>query len=833
MIGSTISHYKIIEHIGSGGMGVVYRAEDTKLKRSVALKFLPTAFATDPTLKERFIHEARSASALQHSNICTIHEIDETVDGQMYIVMDYYEGETLKSKIEKGKLQIEEAINYAIQIAQGLQKAHEKGIIHRDIKPANIIVTNDGEAKILDFGLSKFKGQTKITKTGSTSGTVSYMSPEQTRGEEVDYRTDIWSFGVMLYEMVTGELPFGGDYDQAIIYCIMNEEPKSLTELRDEAQPELQQIVQTTLAKNMEKRYKDVGDLIEDLHLLKKKSSSGIQSEKFHIQRSGAAQWYVYGAIIILLFFVVWIFFSNLDSGSVNRKSIAVLPFDNLSNEKENEYFSDGITEDIITQLSKIADLRVVSRTSILQYKNSNKKLEEIGEELNVANILEGSVRRVNNQVRIVSQLIDVKTDEHLWAETYDRELKDIFAIQSEIAKHIASALEATLTPDEKNRIEKKPTNSLSAYDFYLKGRDYYYRYKKKENSNAVELFQKALNLDKDYALAWAGLADAYAQMPVRFGFESFWLDSALVAGERAVELDANLAEAQKALGTVYLYKGWYDKALESYRKAVELKPNYFSAVSNIGVIYYFRGSLDESLRWFKKTVSLHPTFALAYTNVGEIYRLLIDHRKSEQWLNKALAIQPDQSHAYYLLALVNLADRNDQEAMKYLDQMLAVNPDDSRLLEQAGQIARMSGNHSKAQEYYQKSILNNPSIETDWFTTSGIGVGYSFLKAGNTSEANKLLNLSLDLRLRHIEEGDANFETRYFLAAIYAIRNDKEESYKWLQKAIDAGWRESKLALRDPWLENLHQDVQFKQMISQVEYKIDQMRQNADGKGW
>lgn len=814
-------------------MGVVYRAEDTKLKRSVALKFLPPAFATDPTLKERFIHEARSASALQHSNICTIHEIDETVDGQMYIVMDYYEGETLKSKIEKGKLHIEEAINYAIQIAQGLQKAHEKGIIHRDIKPANIIITNDGEAKILDFGLSKFKGQTKITKTGSTSGTVSYMSPEQTRGEEVDYRTDIWSFGVMLSEMVTGELPFGGDYDQAIIYCIMNEEPKSLTELRDETPPELQRIVQTTLAKNIEKRYKDVGDLIADLRLLKKKSSSGIQSEKLHSKKSGAVQGYVYGAIIILLSFVVWIFFSNLDSGSVNRKSIAVLPFDNLSNEKENEYFSDGITEDIITQLSKIADLRVVSRTSILQYKNSNKKLEEIGEELNVATILEGSVRRVNNQVRIVSQLIDVKTDEHLWAETYDRELKDIFAIQSEIAKHIASALEATLTPDEKNRIEKKPTNSLSAYDFYLKGRDYYYRYKKKENSNAVELFQKALNLDKDYALAWAGLADAYAQMPVRFGFESFWLDSALVAGERAVELDANLAEAQKALGTVYLYKGWYDKALESYRKAVELKPNYFSAVSNIGVIYYFRGSLDEALRWFKKTVSLHPTFALAYTNVGEIYRLLIDHRKSEQWLNKALAIQPDQSHAYYLLALVNLAERKDQKAMKYLDQMLAVNPDDSRLLEQAGQIARMSGNHSKAQEYYQKSILNNPSIETDWFTTSGIGVGYSFLKAGNTSEANKLLNLSLDLRLRHIEEGDANFETRYFLATIYAIRNDKEESYKWLQKAINAGWMESKLTLRDPWLENLHQDEQFKQMISQVEHKIDQMRQNADGKGW
>jgi len=263
------------------------------------------------------------------------------------------------------------------------------------------------------------------------------------------------------------------------------------------------------------------------------------------------------------------------------------------------------------------------------------------------------------------------------------------------------------------------------------------------------------------------------------------------------------------------------------------LKPNYFSAVSNVGVIYYFKGSLDEALRWFKKTVSLHPTFALAYTNVGEIYRLLIDHSKSEQWLKKALAIQPDQSHAYYLLALVNLAEKKDQEAMKYLDQMLTVNPDDSRLLEQAGQIARMSGNHSKAEKYYQKSISNNPSIETDWFTTSGIGIGYSFMKAGDTSEASKLLNLSLDLRLRHIEQGDANFETRYFLAAIYAIRGDKEESYQWLQKAIDAGWMESKLAARDPWLENLRQDEQFKQMISQVEHKIDQMRQNAEDKGW
>jgi len=465
------------------------------------------------------------------------------------------------------------------------------------------------------------------------------MSPEQAKGEEVDFRTDIWSLNVILYEMVTGELPFKGDYDQVIIYSIINETPKALAELENETPPELQRIVQKALNKNMDMRYQDTGELIADFNFLNQKSSSEILHERPHSQKSKAAHWYVYCAIIILLSFVSWIFFSTMNSESVNRKSIAVLPFDNLSNEPENEYFSDGITEDIITQLSKIADLRVVSRTSILQYKNSNKKLEEIGEELNVATILEGSVRRANNQVRIVSQLIDVKTDEHLWAETYDRELKDIFAIQSEIAEQIASALEATLTQDEKDRIEKKPTTSLSAYDFYLKGRDYYYRYKKKENTNAVELFQKALNLDKDYALAWAGLADAYAQMPVRFGFESFWLDSALVAGERAVELDVNLAEAQKALGTVYLYKGWHDKALESYRKAVELKPNYFSAVSNVGVIYYFKGSLDEALRWFKKTVSLHPTFALAYTNVGEIYRLLIDHSKSEQWLKKALAI--------------------------------------------------------------------------------------------------------------------------------------------------------------------------------------------------
>ncbi|MEE9189818.1 MAG: serine/threonine-protein kinase, partial [Candidatus Neomarinimicrobiota bacterium] len=467
MIGTTISHYKILEKLGEGGMGDVYKAEDTNLDRIVALKFLPLEMTRDKDIQTRFIHEAKAASALDHPNIYTIHEIDKTEEGQLFICMGYYEGKTVGEKIKQGPLGIDEAFEITIQIAQGLDKAHKKKIIHRDIKSANIIVTIDGVTKIVDFGIAKLTGLTQVTKDGTSLGTASYMSPEQTLGKEVDHRTDIWSLGVVLYEMLTGATPFQGDYEQAVVYSIMNEDPKPLTSLRTGIPLELERIVNKTLAKDPNDRYQHLDELIVDLKHVEKEP----KKEKIEVQKT-----------------------------YMNGKSLAILPFMSIGDSKEDEYFCDGMHDDILSQVAKIHDLKVVSRTSVMRYKNTDKSIGEIAQELGVETILEGSVRRAGEKVRIVSQLINAKTDGHLWAETYDRDYADIFAVQTDVAENIATALKATLTPKEISSIESEPTENMAAYDYYLKGR-YYWRVKSDPEGNmlAAEMLEKAVELDPNF----------------------------------------------------------------------------------------------------------------------------------------------------------------------------------------------------------------------------------------------------------------------------------------------------------------------------------------------
>jgi non-specific serine/threonine protein kinase len=539
MIGKTISHYKILEEIGRGGMGEVYLAEDTKLKRKVALKFLHPELTRDEETKKRFIHEAQIASTLEHTNICTIHEIGETKpapgepgEGQLFISMAYYKGETLKSKIEDSPFKIYDLIGIAIQITQGLARAHESNIIHRDLKPANIIITDHGEVKIVDFGLAKLAGQTKLTKEGTTLGTVAYMSPEQSRGEAVDLKTDIWSIGVMLYEMITGQLPFKGDYEQAILYSIMNDEPEPVTALRTGVPMELERIVNKCLSKNPEVRYQHADDLSADLKKLQGDLEGSKQTalpvkeiQKLPEQKLKRIAFYAGFLLFITILIISAIylydrFFKPEESQTeiVNQpvweNSIAVLPFKNISPDPEQEYFCDGITEQIITNLTKLNRLKVIARTSVMKFKDTKKTIPEIGKELNVAHVLEGSVRKSGTRIRVTAQLIKTEDGYHLWAEDYDRELSDIFTVQDDVSRSISEALLGQLNQESLELIKTDKPEDIELYDNYLRAKNFHYKFLQFQKpdylTDAIRILTDILDKEPDYLDATIELADVY-----------------------------------------------------------------------------------------------------------------------------------------------------------------------------------------------------------------------------------------------------------------------------------------------------------------------------------
>ena len=465
--GAQLGPYTITAELGRGGMGVVYTAQDPRLKRQVAIKLLPPDLTRDETAKQRFLQEAQAASALDHPNICTIYEINETADGQLYLVMTYYDGETLKAQIERGPLALDEAVDVATQVGHGLAKAHAAGIVHRDIKPANLMVIADGTVKILDFGLAKLAGAEGVTQTGTTVGTVAYMSPEQARGEEVDHRTDIWSLGVVLYEMLSGQPPFQGDNLLAISSAIQGSQPATLTG----PSSLVNHVVDRALEKNQMTRFHAVAALVDALRAARRQTAESSRASEL--------------------------------------PSIAVLPFANMSGDPEQEYFSDGIAEDLITDLSKISGLFVIARNTAFSFKGQRYDVGQIGHQLGVAHVLEGSVRKAGNRVRINAQLIDTSTGGHVWADRYDGSLEDIFALQDEITEKIVSELQVQLTVQERARPRHRVTDNVQAYETYLRGRAELYRYDPEGTLEGMRLLRRAIELDPSFATAYATLSGA------------------------------------------------------------------------------------------------------------------------------------------------------------------------------------------------------------------------------------------------------------------------------------------------------------------------------------
>ena len=851
--GARLGPYEILSAIGAGGMGEVYRARDERLKRDVAIKVLPGSFATDPDRLRRFEQEAQAAGALNHPNITAVYDIGHH-EGSPYVVQELLEGETLRSRLVEGPLAARKAVDYALQIAHGLAAAHEKGIAHRDLKPENLFVTKDGRVKILDFGLAKLIPEregsdvTNLTtaapgtEPGVVLGTLGYMSPEQVRGKPTDHRSDIFSFGAILYEMLSGRRAFQGDSAADTMSAILMKEPPDLSAAERDIPAGLERIVRHCLEKSPGERFHSAHDLAFDLESLSDgpAAASGARTIRRKSAWRRPTALALAGVVVAALLVVAAVLLWRARGGKTgapsasapDRKSVAVLPFQNLSPDPENAFFADGMTEDILTQLAKIRDLKVISHASVMRYKRTQKPIQVIASELGVATVLEGSVRRAGDRVRIVGQLIDARNDEHLWAETYDRELKDVFAIQSEVAQRIATALKATLSPVEKKRIEQSPTQNLAAYDLYLKGRELYNRYRKADNEAAIELFQKALELDPAFALGYAGLGDAYAQRGVRFGLPPSWLDKSLEMSRKAIALNPELAEGYKALGLACAAKGKYRESLDATKRAAEINPNYSSAVSNVGVALRHMGRLDEALPWTLRGFELDPTNAVGAAGIGIVYAALGDAGQAERWLKRSLELQPDLGQGNAHLIYFYLRQRRDEEALRQAHNMTALLPDSPLLLFTAGLSELVTGNRPRAQQLFEQALPSFRGVRQG-VRNAGAGVetnlAYLLLRTGRRAEAEALFQESLATDRRAADEGNEDWSVPYDTACVHALRGEKDEAFRSLDKAVEAGWRGWPMGTRSPLLDSLRSDPRFHRVEARLEELVGQMRRRAE----
>jgi serine/threonine protein kinase/Tfp pilus assembly protein PilF len=690
LIDQTISHYRILKKLGGGGMGVVYEAEDVNLKRHVALKFLPDSVVNTQETLERFRREAQSASALNHPNICTIHEIGEN-EGRPFIAMELMKGKTLKHAIDGKPMEIDTVLDLGAQIADALDAAHAERIIHRDIKPANIFLTERGQAKLLDFGLAKqgkeSVGETEmptasvaqqLTQSGSTMGTVAYMSPEQARGKVLDQRTDLFSFGVVLYEMVTGTQPFVGNSTGEVLEAIFTKQPLSPVRLNPNIPIELERIIYKALEKDPKLRYAHASDMQTDLQRLRRDSISGrssvVQIPTVKTDQS-KQKWIWIPLALILIAGIFWFTRERSKTPSVSpvaqqtpppkteKPSIAVLPFVNMSPDKNQEYFSDGLSEQLLNDLARTPGLRVIARTSSFQFKGKTEDLRVIGQKLDVANILEGSVRKEGNKVRITAQLIQTSDGSHLWSDTYDRELNDVFAVQDDIARSVAGALKVTLLGEKKSPVK---TQNTAAYTAYLQGRYFFDRSTKEDLEKAIHYYEQALQFDPEYAPAFVGLAAVrYRQAGNGHVSVAEGIQKARNEVNKALNLDPNLGEAHAQMGSINMAYDWDWAAADvSFKRALNLEPGNAVVLRRSALLASTLGKFDQAIELTQKSLQLDPLSLLASSNLALFYYYDGQLKEAESGFRKVLELRPDYPGTHCRLGLILLEQSNPQAAL-------------------------------------------------------------------------------------------------------------------------------------------------------------------------
>ncbi len=964
MIGQTISHYQIIEKLGQGGMGKVYKAFDTKLIRTVALKFLPEEVTREPESIDRFITEAQAASALDHANICAIHEINETEDGQMYIVMACYEGETLQQKVRSGLPSFESAIEIALQIARGLERAHEAGIIHRDIKPSNIIITKRGEVKIIDFGLAKLTmGQSRLTKSGNMPGTLAYMSPEQVQGQPVDYRTDLWSLGVIMHEMLTGQLPFRGENEAAVVYAIVNEPLQPITHLREDIPVEWANLIGKCLEKDLSLRYLGAGEVIADVLRLKRRAEKhegaergkesrtlsaimftdmvgysaltqkneelalalldehrrllrplfhehggkeieavgdaffvefasalqatrcavGIQRKLFERNREASADrriklriglhigdvvhtgkhvhgdgvniaarleplaapggiclsqdvvrqiqnkiglplrklgrgelknietplevyrivlpWerkraplleklsfvlqqrraYVYrftAMVLVAVLLPVAVYLEwgpKTDSPSPDLKRIAVLPLTNISSDPHDEYFAEGMTEELIATLSRVGQFRVIARNSVMRYKASSKTTAEIGAELQVGTVLTGSVRKSGNSLRIAVQLVEARRQEPLWSQQYDREFQDIFAIQSDIARSVVEALRVRLVDDEELRLARRSPRNMEAYTLYLRGLYHWNKRTASDIKKGMDYFHQALAKDSTYAQPYAGLADSYTVLgTVEYGElpAAQAMLQAREAAEKALALDPQCAEAHAARANLFYSYEWdWQNAEREFTRALDLNPNY--AIAHHWYAHYLcsQGRLKEAMLEIRHAQELDPLSLIINTAVGMVFYYQRQPELALAQLHKTLELDSSFAAALLQLGVVHVYQHQAEEAMAAYQRainLIGANPISLSLL-------------AHAQGVF-----------------------------GRRAEANKILSeFRKPSMRRYVSASD--------MALVYLGLGDKDQVFVWLDKACVERSNYLIYLNVEPLVDSLREDPRFAALLQRV----------------